>query len=1324
MASLPKASIAKVVLVTILATVGFFLATEGGYYTGQWDSTLLDIGLLNRPVIPASDRIVIITYDPEALDSHGWPMPYSVHAEVIERLTAMGARIIAPAYFFVDDARAANEPAVRRFPDAIDSRDHLEAAMRGPQKIVKAEAPPSRPDRPAGDAPPSDEADISPGRAVTLPGHDETGATHNPSEALVLPFFIQQNLPLGYPEVPGFLWDRALDDHFPKTESAGAGMGVFDLDRTFLQASAERFTGQARAVGFFPLGSSPSGFPTEPLLARQGSLVYPNFALALAAAFTGAPLTVAFEEGRPPRITLDEREVPLAANGELLVNYLGPPAYTTYTVTDLLAGQVRPEDIDGRLVIYADQWSPEIPPVLDNPFAHNDSAINRLANLVDQLSNRHYLHRDRGVMGTEILVYLLFTVLVAVASQVRSTAAGLSLTILSLAGFLLVHEALLIWPQYVTRPIPFLIGLALEALILQSWRSRHESRLRDRSEEALRQLAVELEDRVRERTADLNLRQQQLLGIVRFSETAIYLKNSQLEYLLANEPFAKLLDRPSATLAGLTNAGLLPPATEAFIESKEKELMETGAALEFITTLQADNPTRYHFFAFPVFAEGRLNGLGAIVLDLRARDQAEAMLRRAAEGAERASKAKSDFLANMSHEIRTPLNGIIGLADLLSRGALTTDQRGMIEAVKSSGESLLIILNDILDFSKIESGRLTLESTPFDLPKLIYDGLRSFGSVAYKKGLELILHVSADLPQVMVGDPVRLRQVLLNLVGNALKFTEKGEVVLKVAPLDLQADRVLVTFSVSDTGIGVPEDKKNTIFQAFEQADSGTTRKYGGTGLGLPISARLVELMGGHLTLESTPGRGSVFYFALELPYMDDSIDGDDVGPLTDRRVLVIDDNRINRQILTEYLHHWGLAVSEASGVTEGLETMRAAVRGRAPFNLVVLDFQMPERTGLELAREALADRELAGTPIIMLTSGYAGSNVSRDYPNIQAVLDKPVRPGDLLTTMLTIWSLGKQAADDEERKNRAQRELPWQKAPLETLLVEDMEINQLVASRMLGTLGCRVTLAQNGQEALEYVRRQVFDCIFMDINMPIMGGLESTRLIRRLEALENQTPVVIVAMTANAFKGDRDDCLEAGMDDYLSKPIVIRDLETMLLKWFEDGRRRRTSGLPSPAAPPTSEILNFSGSPLPSPAPGGRPAEDDPESGLHLDWAQIRNSFGDDEAFIREGMSIYLDSSRKHLSNINEALKMGDQPTLLKSTHALKGITGYYNHQALYQHIYNLEQSVRYRDITQTADELRTLVETIEEALTRMWDEMTSYCGLSTPTAAGGDEG
>ncbi len=518
--------------------------------------------------------------------------------------------------------------------------------------------------------------------------------------------------------------------------------------------------------------------------------------------------------------------------------------------------------------------------------------------------------------------------------------------------------------------------------------------------------------------------------------------------------------------------------------------------------------------------------------------RAEGVMREARDLAERVARARSAFLANMSHEIRTPMNAVLGFVELILDTELTQEQRRALELVRSSSEALLMILNDILDYSKIEADHLELEAIPFDVSKVVHATASLLAVRARERHLELLAEVTPEVPRAVRGDPTRLRQILMNLIGNAIKFTEQGEVVVSVTTALAADDVVQLRFAIRDTGIGIAPEHLGSVFREFTQADSTMTRRYGGTGLGLAISQRLVRLMGGEITVTSEVGRGSEFSFTLPFSAEVAAPRAAGLATLGGRRMLIVDDNQTNRRILRDMLATEGIKVDEASTAGEGLEAIREAAKKRAPYDLAILDVQMPDMDGFQLATAVRADRGLARTRLLMLTSaGQRGDGERCRELGIRGYLTKPMSRADLLEALGTVLA-GPEETTTPEVVTR--HTIAESRRAVRVLLAEDNPVNQQVAVAMLVKRGHEVHVAANGREAVDAITQREYDVVLMDIQMPEMDGFEATHAIR---ALPKGKDLPIIGLTAHALSGERERCLSHGMTDYLAKPFKAHEL-------------------------------------------------------------------------------------------------------------------------------------------------------------------------------------
>ncbi|RMF38767.1 MAG: response regulator [Planctomycetota bacterium] len=719
--------------------------------------------------------------------------------------------------------------------------------------------------------------------------------------------------------------------------------------------------------------------------------------------------------------------------------------------------------------------------------------------------------------------------------------------------------------------------------------------------------------------------------------------------------------------------------------------------------------------------DGQITRWMSVDVDITQRRETEENLRAAKEHAEAIAKLKSEFLANMSHEIRTPMNAIIGMTELALATDLTPEQRDYLGTVRNSAETLLQLLNDILDLSKIEAGKLTIDEVPFNFVEAIRDTLKAMAVKAHEKGLELAAHVPMDIPQYVIGDPIRFKQILFNLVGNAIKFTEKGEVVVDVEAMWRTDDEMALHFSVRDTGIGIPKDKLNQIFEPFSQVDSAATRNYGGTGLGLAITSQLIKMMQGKIWVESTVGKGSTFHFTLQFKIAKNpppvlSQDAD-VSALNGKRVLIVDDNATNRRILDELLRHWGLTTFLADGAESALQQVAIAQQEGRPFDLVIVDAMMPKVSGFELAR-ALRQQaaESVGTILMLSSADRPGSMQQCREAGIDHFLVKPVSASNLLNMIMNCL-VGEyphvpdadkgDGAGPQRTSSAAQRDAgeessrPASVRPLKILVVDDHESNRHLATTILKKRGHTCVEATNGEEAVKAARREKFDLILMDVQMPVMDGFFATRAIRELERGEGRhTP--IVAMTAHAMRGDREKCLAQGMDAYIAKPLRPSEL-VALVESLAGVDEKAAEGKAAPSADstvPASVDSQASYAGTGNPGDSGTTSE---AGGVAIDLNSALESLDGDRDLLAQQIEFFLNDAPRLLDDLDRGLQSGDAALIEIAAHRLKGLVSRYGNPDATRLAREIEQSASEGETQYLGTQVRELRRIVEAMLVQL---------------------
>jgi len=760
-----------------------------------------------------------------------------------------------------------------------------------------------------------------------------------------------------------------------------------------------------------------------------------------------------------------------------------------------------------------------------------------------------------------------------------------------------------------------------------------------------------LRDITERKQADQALRNSESLyhSLVETLPLNVFRKDREGRFTFVNRLFCGTSGKLPAELLGRTDFDFYPPELARKYREDDQKVMASRAVIDVVESHQKPSGETIYVQVIktPVYdSRDQVIGTQAIFWDVTDRLRTEEATRKAREAAESANRAKSAFLATMSHEIRTPMNAIIGMTELVLDTELTGEQREYLELARKSADSLLTIINDVLDFSKVEAGKLDLDVSEFGFRDTLGDLLASLAPRAHQKGLELACHVAADVPDRLEGDSLRLCQIITNLVGNALKFTEVGEIIVDVAARDRDDKNVQLHVTVTDTGIGIPAEKREAIFDAFSQADGSTTRKYGGTGLGLAIARRLVEIMGGKLWVESEVGKGSKFQFTALLGHQPDAAHRPHVvaTPLMHGLpVLVVDDNATNRRILEETLLGWQMRPTLVDSGPAALEALDKALADGEPFPLALIDVHMPGMDGFELAEHIRRQPSLNSLNLMMLTSGgQQGDAARRRELGVAGAFIKPVKQADLYKAIMQ--TLGMPLLEDDANSGAAAVAASPVGAGYRILVAEDNLVNQRLAVRLLQKRGHHPTVANNGQDALDCLAAERYDLVLMDVQMPVMDGFETTAAIRERER-PGGTRLPIVAMTAYAMKGDRDRCLAAGMDAYISKPVRARELYDIIDRVM--AVEQRVTEAPVAVTDPVSLVW-------------------DEKRALH--------AVGDDRVLLGELAQIFLEECPRLVAEVGEAVQAGNAARLRNAAHGLKGAVDNFGARLAYEAALKLE--------------------------------------------------
>ena len=767
--------------------------------------------------------------------------------------------------------------------------------------------------------------------------------------------------------------------------------------------------------------------------------------------------------------------------------------------------------------------------------------------------------------------------------------------------------------------------------------------------------------------AALRESEEKFRTIIETTPDGYYEVDRNANFTFFNDSMCKILGYSREEMATLNQLELLDETNSQKLRDTFNKVLDSGNPITSLSWTLYDKNRSLRFVESSVSLikdpKGNPVGFGGFIRDVTQRQRAEVMYR-AKLAAEAASRTKSEFLASMSHEIRTPLNAIIGLVELMLTSDLPPDQREDLDVVKSSAYSLLSIINNILDFSKIEAGKLEFEKTPFGFRQFMDESLKIMGMKSHEKGIELAYRVAPGVPDRILGDPVRLRQILLNLVDNAIKFTDKGEVIVSAAVQSKEDYEVVLQISVADSGIGIPEDKQRSIFGAYNQGDPSTLRQYGGTGLGLAVSAQLVDLMGGNIKLKSQPSQGSCFRFTARFIIQQDGgqhqpeVTHPDLAGLN---VLVVDDNDSGRKITLEILEELQIRAAAAAGPQEAREILSRSKAQKEPFDLILIDSDMPETDGFSLAAWIINQQQSDAGIIMLLTFPHLKRKAELETLGIAAGIVKPFGASELAGVILS--ALGIEEAKAESSALTQKKAIRIPSRSLKILVAEDTAFNQKFIQRLLDRWNHQISLVGNGREALEALKNESFDIVLMDVQMPLVNGLEATKTIR-LDEQQSKNHMPIIAMTAHAIKGDRERCLEAGMDEYISKPIDSDKLFDAIEKLT------KASGNPD-----GTEDL--------SPA---------------IEKEALLKAFDGDWNFLKEVVDVFLSDYPRLLDDLRRAHKERDSDTLMRAAHSLKGMMKNFQAEPAAEVAFELEKKGKEENFDGVPDTIETLAGQVAE--------------------------